>query len=32
MFEEEYRTQKNRFVNRDYIKKVVRLHDSKTII
>ena len=32
MFEEEYRTEKNRFVNREYIKKVVRLHDSETII
>ena len=32
MFEEEYRTEKNRFVNREYIKKVVRLHDSETIL
>lgn len=32
MFDEEYRTSKNRFVNRDYIKSVVRIHDSKTII
>ena len=32
MFDEEYRIQKNRFVDREYIKKVVRLHDSKTII
>ena len=32
MFDEEYRTQKNRFVNRDYIKSVVRMHDSETII
>jgi hypothetical protein len=32
MFEREYRTKKNRFVNRDYIKSVVRMHDSKTII
>lgn len=32
MFEEEYRTSKNRFVNRDYIKSVVRIYDSKTII
>ena len=32
MFDEEYRTEKNRFVNRDYIKKIVRLHDSETII
>lgn len=31
-FEEEYRTEKNTFVNRDYIKKVVRLHDYQTII
>jgi hypothetical protein len=32
MFDEEYRTSKNRFVNRDYIKSVVRMHDSQTII
>jgi hypothetical protein len=32
MFDEEYRSSKNRFVNRDYIKKVVRMYDSKTII
>ena len=32
MFDEEYRTSKNKFVNRDYIKSVVRVHDSKTII
>ena len=32
MFEEEYRTEKIRFVNREYIKKVVRLHDSEIII
>ena len=32
MFEEEYRTQKNIFVNRDYIKSVVRIHDSQTMI
>ena len=32
MFDDEYRTSKNRFVNRDYIKSVVRIHDSKTII
>jgi hypothetical protein len=32
IFKEEYRTKKNRFVNRNYIKKVIRLHDSKTII
>ena len=32
MFNEEYRTKKNRFVNRDYIKSVIRLHDSKTIL
>lgn len=31
MFEEEYRTEKNRFVNREYIKSIVRIHDSKTI-
>jgi hypothetical protein len=31
-FEEEYRVTKNRFVNREYIKSCVRLHDSKTII
>ena len=31
-FDEEYRIEKNRFVNREYIKKVVRLHDSQTII
>ena len=24
--------EKNRFVNRDYIKSVVRLHDSKTVL
>ena len=32
IFDEEYRIEKNRFVNREYIKKVVRLHDSETII
>ena len=32
MFDEEYRTSKNKFVNRDYIKSVVRVHDSQTII
>lgn len=32
MFDEEYRTSRNRFVNRDYIKNVVRMHDSLTII
>ncbi len=32
MFEGEYRTEKHRFVNRDYIKKVVRIWDSQTII
>ena len=32
MFDEEYRIEKNRFVNRDYIKSVVRLHDSKTVL
>lgn len=32
MFDEEYRTSKNRFVNRDYIKSCVRLHDSQAII
>ena len=31
-FDEEYRVTKNRFVNREYIKSCVRLHDSKTII
>jgi hypothetical protein len=31
-FEEEYRTERNMFVNREYIKNVVRLHDSETII
>ena len=31
-FDEEYRVTKNRFVNRDYIKSCIRLHDSKTII
>lgn len=31
-FDEEYRIEKNRFVNSEYIKKVVRLHDSQTII
>ena len=31
-FDEEYRIEKNRFINRDYITKVVRLHDSETII
>ena len=32
MFDEEYRIEKKRFVNRDYITKVIRLHDSKTIL
>ena len=32
LFEEEYRITKNRFVNRDYIKKIVRVHDSLKII
>lgn len=32
MFDEEYRTKKNRFVNREYIKSVVRVWDSQTII
>ena len=32
MFDEEYRVERNRFVNRDYIKSVVRMHDSQTII
>jgi hypothetical protein len=30
-FDEEYRTSKNRFVNRDYIRKVVRIYDSEII-
>jgi hypothetical protein len=30
-FEDEYRTSKNRFVNRDYIKSIVRIHDSEII-
>ena len=29
MFDEDYRTSKNRFVNQDYIKSVVRIHDSQ---
>lgn len=32
MFDEEYRVSKNRYVIRDYIKSVVRIHDSLTII
>ena len=32
MFDEKYRTSKDTFVNPDYIKSVVRIHDSKTII
>jgi len=31
MFDEEYRTSKNRHVNRQYIKSIVRQYDSKTI-
>lgn len=31
MFNDEYRTSMNRFVNRQYIKKIVRVHDSKVI-
>ena len=31
-FDEEYRTKKNRFVNRDYIKSVIRLHDLETVL
>ena len=31
-FDEEYRVTKNRFVNREYIKSCIRLHDSQTII
>jgi hypothetical protein len=32
MFDEKYRTEKNRFVNREYIKSVVRVWDYQTII
>lgn len=32
MFDEEYRTSRHRYVIRDYIKSVVGLHDSQTII
>jgi hypothetical protein len=31
MFDGEYRTSRNRFVNRDYIKKIVRIYDNKVI-
>lgn len=31
MFDDEYRTSKNRFVNRDYIKKIIRIHDNMCI-
>ena len=30
-FDNEYRVSKSRFVNSDYIKKIVRIHDSKVI-
>lgn len=32
MFDEEYRTSMNRFVNRDYIKSITRIYDSKIIM
>ena len=31
MFNEEYRISKDRFVNREYIKEIVRIHDSEKI-
>lgn len=30
MFEEQYRTEINRFVNKEYIKKIIRIHDNET--
>jgi hypothetical protein len=32
LFDEEYRTSKSRFVNRDYIKSVVRKHDGEVFV
>ena len=32
LYEEKYRIEKNRFVNAEYIKSIVRLHDSEIIM
>jgi hypothetical protein len=31
LFNDEYRTSKNRFVNREYIKEIIRIHDLEKI-